>query len=356
MPRSIAVMRRQHAPYSLRATCFALGIAAGLLLSTAVLISSGVPAGALVSEFIVHVFFTSRGLAHTTILSAPLILVGLGAAIAVKLRFWNIGVEGQLWCGALAATGIAIFDAGPDGLRLPLMLGASMVAGAVWIGVPAFFKLRYRVNEIIMTLLMTYIAFLIVQHLLFGAWQDPSVTFPVSPRLDEHERLSRLGWGKTHAGTIVALLAGFMMWVIMERSRFGYYADAIGKNVVAARVSGIPVVMTVVGAVVLSGGLSGLAGGIIVAGTEFRLTQFLGHGYTFSAIVIAFIARFRPLQVILTGFILAGVYTAGETLKVFYTVPEAAVILVEGSILLCFLISQFFSTYQIRIAERAVAK
>ena len=349
-------MRRQYAPISLRATCFASGIAAGLLISTAVLISSGVPAEAIVSEFVVQVFLTSRGLAHTTILSAPLILVGLGAAAALKLRFWNIGVEGQLWCGALAATGVAITDAGPDGLRLPLMLAASMAAGAAWIAVPAFFKLRYRVNEIIMTLLMTYIAFLVVQHLLFGAWQDPSVTFPVSPRFDEHERLSRLGWGKTHTGTIVALLAGVLMWVVMERSRFGYYADAIGKNVVAARIAGIPVVLTIAGAVVLSGGLSGLAGGVIVAGTEFRLTQFLGHGYTFSAIVIAFLARFRPLQVILTAFILAGVYTAGETLKVFYSVPEAAVILVEGSILLCFLISQFFSTYQVRTVERAAGK
>ena len=150
--------------------------------------------------------------------------------------------------------------------------------------------------------------------------------------------------------------AGFLMWLIMERSRFGFYAEAVGNNATAARAAGIPVVMTIAGAVILSGGLSGLAGGVIVAGSEFRLTQFLGHGYTFSAIVIAFIARFRPLQAVIAGFALAGIYTAGETLKVFYSVSEAVVILIEGSILLSLLISQFFSTYKVQIARRSVAK
>lgn len=354
--RALTLLRRQHAPFPLRALCFTAGIAAGLLVSCTVLVAAGVPAKAIASEFIGHVFFTSRGLAHATTLATPLILVGLGAAAAVKLRFWNIGVEGQLWCGALAATGVAIFDIGPEPLRLPLMLAVAMLAGAAWIGVPAFFKLRYRVNEIIMTLLMTYVAFLLVQHLLFGAWQDPSVTFPVSPRFDDAERLARLGWGKTHSGIIVTLLAGLAMWVLMERSRFGFYADATGNNPTAARAAGIPVVMTIAGAALVSGGLSGLAGAIIVSGTEFRLTQFLGHGYTFSAIVIAFVARFRPLQVVVAGFVLAGIYTAGETLKVFYSVSEAVVVLIEGSILLSLLLSRFFSTYHVRMAEGAAEK
>ncbi len=349
------ILRRQYAPYLLRATCFTAGIASGLLISAVILISIGVPASAIISEFIVHVYFTSRGLAHTTILATPLILVGLGAAAAVKLRFWNIGIEGQLWCGAMAATGVAIFDLGPEFARLPLMLFASAVAGVAWIGIPAIFKLRYRVNEIIMTLLMTYIAFLIVHHLLFGGWQDPSVTFPVSPQFDDFERLALLGWGKTHAGILIALLAGFLMWLVMERSRFGFYAEAVGNNADAARAAGISVVLTISGAVILSGGLAGLAGGVIAAGTEYRLTQFLGHGYTFSAIVIAFIARFRPMQVVIAGFALAGVYTAGETLKVFYSVSEAVVILIEGVILLSLLISQFFSTYKVQFAGKPVA-
>ena len=353
MPRSIAILRRQHAPLALRAACFVSGILGGLAISGAILVCVGVTASAIVSEFVIQAFFTMQGLAHTVLLSTPLMLVGLGAAAAVKLRFWNIGIEGQLWCGAMAATGIATFDLGPDWLRLPLMLLASFAAGAAWVSIPAVFKLRYGVNEIIMTLLMTYIAFLTVQHLLFGAWQDPAMTFPVSPQLDQFERLPRLGWGKVHAGILIALAAGVLVWMAMERSRLGFFAEAVGQNPDAARIAGIPVALTIVGAVVLSGGLAGLAGGVIVTGTEFRLTQFLGHGYTFSAIVIAFVARSRPLQVMIAAFVLAGVYTAGESLKVFYSISEAVVVLIEGSILFCVLISQFFSTYHIQLVERA---
>lgn len=354
MPSRLTLLRRQSVPFPLGFGCFAAGIAGGLLVSCAVLITVGVPASAIISEFIGHTFFTSRGLAHTITQAIPLILVGLGAAAAVRIRFWNIGVEGQLWCGALAATCVAIFDLGPQSLRLPLMLAASVLAGAAWIGLPVFFKLRHRVNEIIMTLLMTYIAFLLVQHLLFGTWQDPSVTFPVSPRFDDGERLAPLGWGKIHAGLLVALAAGLAMWILEERSRFGFFASAVGANAQAARASGLPVALTIAVSAILSGGLSGLAGGVIVAGTEFRLTQFLGHGYTFSAIVIAFVAGFRPLNVVIVAFVLAGVYTAGETLKVFYSISEAVVVLIEGTILISLLISRFFSSYQLRIVERSV--
>jgi len=356
MLENVVLTRRHYVPWRLRVRNFTGGIASGLVIAFAILVAAGVSPGAIVNEFIVQVFLNSRGLAQTVTTATPLIMVGLGAAAALKLRFWNIGVGGQVWLGALGSTWIAINDIGPPEMRLPLMLAVSVVAGSAWIAIPVFFKLRYGVNEIIMTLLLEYIAFRLVQHLVFGPWQDPNTSFPVSEHLDSIERLGRLGWGNAHSGIWIALGAGVLMWLLMERSRFGYYAEAIGLNPVTAKGTGLPVTLTIVLAVLLSGGLAGLAGGTIVAGAEYRLTQFLGQGYTFSAIVIAFIARFRPIPIVITAFVIAGIFTAGETLKVFYSLSEAIVILIESVILFSVLVSEFFSSFRIRVLKTAPAK
>ena len=144
---------RQQAPLWLRAGTLVGGIALGLLIAFGILIAYGVTAGQIVNEFVVYVFLDLSGLAQVVTSSTPLVLVGLASAAALKLRFWNIGVEGQMWLGCIAATGVAIFDIGPDSLRLPLMFIAA-AAGACWIGIPAFLKLRFRVDEIITSLLL----------------------------------------------------------------------------------------------------------------------------------------------------------------------------------------------------------
>lgn len=345
---NIILTRRQQIPFALRVKTFSFGIGVGLFISCLILLASGVPFGDIYSEFIYQVFFTGLGLSQTVTTAIPLILVGLGAAAAMKLRFWNIGIEGQLWFGAMASTWVAINDIGPESLRLPLMMLAAIAAGAFWIGIPVFFKLKYGVNEIIMTLLMSYVAFQLVQHLLFGAWQDPSTSFPVSAHFDDVERLARLGWGNAYTGIWVALAAGIGMWFLMDRTRLGYYASAVGMNLTTARSTGLPVTTIIVISVLLSGGLSGLAGAVITSGAEYRLTQFLAHGFTFSGIVIAFVARFNPLGVIVAGLAVGGIYTAGETLKVFYSLSDAIVVLIEGIMLLSLLISDFFKTFEWR--------
>ena len=150
----VYLVPRQQAPLWLRAATFVGGIALGLLIAFGILIAYGVTAGQIVNEFVVYVFLDLSGLAQVVTSSTPLVLVGLASAAALKLRFWNIGVEGQMWLGCIAATGVAIFDIGPDSLRLPLMFIAAAAAGACWIGIPAFLKLRFRVNEIITSLLL----------------------------------------------------------------------------------------------------------------------------------------------------------------------------------------------------------
>lgn len=348
----IYLVTRQQIPGWLRATTFCAGIVGGLCISTIILVINGVSLSNIVNEFVVFVFLDESGFAQTLTTFIPLALVGLAASAAIKLKFWNIGIEGQMWLGAIAATWVASYDIGPDSLRLPLMFIVAGIAGSLWIGFPAFFKLRYGVNEIITTLLLSYVAFLLVQNLLFGVWRDPDSGFPASPMYEPGiEQLSKLGWGTLHSGLWVALAAGAVWWWIMKVSRVGFLMDAVGANPTAAKAAGIPVATTIVGAVILSGGLAGVAGMVIVAGQEYRLTIHIAEGYTFSSIVIAFVARFNPIGVLVAALIIGGVYTSGETLKVFYQLPNATVILMESIILLSLLIAEFFGRYHINFRK-----
>ena len=341
------LVRRQAPGPWLSSLCYAGGLAFGLAVSAALLVQAGVPAGALADEFLIATFLTSDGLAQTVTAALPLVLVGLASAVAMRVRFWNIGVEGQLWLGAVASTWIGIGGTGPDVLRLPAMLLLAAAVGAAWIAIPLVLKLRFGVSEVISTLLLGSVAFLLVQHLLFGAWRDPATGFPVTAAFGEAARFGSLGWGQLHGGLFVVLIVAALIWFVLEHTRIGFYADAVGLNPKAARAAGLPVSATVAGLVLLSGALSGLAGMTIVAGTEHRLNQSVGSGYLFSAIVIAYLARARPFWVVVVALALGAVFTAGSVLKVFYGISEGMIVLVQGTVLISILMSQFFSTYSL---------
>lgn len=351
----IYIVSRQNVPNSVRLSTFLCGLAAGMIISVLVLMLNGVSFTDIINEFVVFVFLDSGGQAQLLTEFIPLAMVGLAAAAAMKLNFWNIGIEGQMWVGAVAATFVGTLDIGPESTRLALMFVAAAVAGTLWIAGPAFLKLRYGINEIVTTLLLSYVAFLLVQSLLFGIWRDPDSGFPASPILDEGvERLAQLGWGSLHSGLWLTLAIGAIMWWLMSISRFGFFMDHVGQNPVAAKAAGLPVVMTIVGAVILSGGVAGIAGATIVAGQEHRLTIHIADGYTFSAIVVAFLARFNPLGCLVAALVLAGISSAGEVLKAFYQLPLSIVTMIEAILLLSVLIAEFFGRYHIALRKREV--
>lgn len=345
----LTLERRQQFSALRSATTYTLGLVLGLTCGLLVLLAAGAPASTLLDDLVVQVFFSSMGLAQTLTLAVPLILVGLSATAAMRLRFWNVGIEGQLWLGAIGATLVALSDIGSDSLRLPTMLIAAAIAGAAWIAVPLILKLKANVNELVVTLLLSNVAYLLLQHLLFGVWKDPVNSFPVSPRFDGHEQLASLGFGNLHSGIYIALGVTLLMAILVQKSRTGFYADVIGHNRPTALATGIPVTATITLMILLSGALAGLAGGLIVTGVEHRLTQTIGINTTFSGIVIAFIARFNPLAVLPTAILLAGIYNAGGTLKVFYGIPDAIVVLIQGIVLLSLLMIQFFRSYRVSL-------
>lgn len=351
---AVTLERRQGAGAVLNGVTYAGALAVGLGLSLAVLVAAGVPTGALFEELVVQVFLSSTGLARTVTMATPMMLGALAAALCLRLKFWNIGIEGQLWLGAICATGVALYDIGGP-LKLALMMVAAMVGGALWILPSAFLKMWLGVSEVIVTLLMSNIAFLFLQHLLFGAFGDPTFNFPTSPVFDAGERLVRFGWGDVNGGLGLALLAVIVAAVVLGWTRFGFAVKIAGDNPRAALALGFPTARVLLVSILAGGAMAGLAGGVIVAGTEFRLTQAVGWNMTFNGIVIAALARNTPIWIPVVSLFIAGLYAAGASLKVFYGVSEGIVLMAQGIILLALVTGSFVTTYRVRIARRGLA-
>ncbi|MEN2978197.1 ABC transporter permease [Tistrella bauzanensis] len=327
-----------------------VGLGVGLGLTVLMLAASGVPPRDVLNEFVIFTFFTAEGLSLTMVAATPLIVVGLAAAAALRVGFWNIGIEGQVWMGAIFATWVAVTDAGAPEARLLLMALAAMAGGMLGALPPLILKRRLGVNEIITTLLLNYVAALLVQHLVFGVWKDPASSFPYSDSYQPGvERLAQLGWGKVHVGLIAALMIAGLLWLVAERSRIGAWVAAVGADARVAFACGLPVAGVIAGSVLLSGALAGLGGFMIAAGQEFRLTQALATGTGFSAIVIAFLARFGVLPVVVVAILTAGLYVAGDTAQVFYQLPRAVVLLIQGVILVSMVSADMIARYGIRI-------
>ena len=217
-----------------------------------------------------------------------------------------------------------------------------------WIAVPAVLRLRLGVNEIISTLLLNYVAALFVLNQLFGAWQDPAAVYYKTAQFADYQRLPQIGWGQIHVGLFIALAAAALVWLVTERSRFGAYMKLVGSNPRMALASGIPVALTVLAAVMLSGALSGLGGYLVASGQEYALTIYVAIGYGFSGIVIAFLSRNNPAAVVVVSFLMAGLYVAGESIQVFYGLPEALIGLIQAIIVICVVGSDFFVRYRVR--------
>jgi simple sugar transport system permease protein len=325
------------------------------VVSTIFLLTQGMAPSDLVNQFLVYTFADPSGLDQTLTRAIPLILVGLSVAVCLKVKFWNIGVEGQLWAGALAATGVVIYDIGPAGIRLFTMFVAAALAGGAWCGVCALARLYLRANEVITTLLMNYIGYMLSQQLLYGAWRNPTDSFPVSETFPPGETLALLGFGHVHSGIFISIGAAIFCWWLCSYSRVGIMSRAVAANPLAARAVGIPVTRIVLLMATLAGALSGLAGFAVVAGEEHKLTQFVGNDFIFPSIVVAYLARSNPLGVVVASLAIAGLYTAGDSLKAFYQLPGATVLSIEATLLLCVSCFEFFLRYRLTWVKAARA-
>ncbi|HEV8352902.1 MAG TPA: ABC transporter permease [bacterium] len=332
-----------------------LSIALALLVGGAVIAAAGANPLRAYSQMILGALGSLHSVAEVLVKSTPLMLAGLGVMLAFRVGFWNIGAEGQLYMGAFGATLVVLQGWSLPGIGfLPTMVVAAVVAGGCWALIPALLKVRLNTNEILTTLLLNYVAILFVEYFLFGPWKDPlTLNFPMTKLFPHDAQLPRFGDTRLHWGFVLAIMlaAGFYL---LERTRWGFAITVTGENPRAAAYAGIDVLRTLVIAVVISGGLAGLAGMVEVAGIQLRLVTGISppnapYGYT--AIIVAWLARRRPLGVILVSILLGVLYVGGEVLQIETKLPTAIVLVVQAMILLFILGGQVLTRYRVALVR-----
>jgi general nucleoside transport system permease protein len=337
---------RQSLPAWKQALFLSGSLAVGLAISVAVLAVAGISPLELAGELVG--VFNADSLRAVLVQAAPLMLVGLAASLAFRIGFWNLGLEGQMLFGGIFATGVSVYEIGPPQTRLLLMGMAAAVGGALWCLLAGVLKIRFRVNEIIATLLLNYVAVYFLYHLLYGAWQDARSAFPQSTPYRPFERLYDIGFGVS-SGLIVAIVAIIVAAWLVHFSRLGFYMRLISANRNMARVLGIPILTVTLWTVGISGACAGLAGFVNVASQEGRLTQSFAGGYVFSGVLIAFLSRNDPIVVAIVGFLIAVLFIIGQTLQVFYQIPFTMVQMIEAIIVMSVASSEFFIRHRIHL-------
>jgi simple sugar transport system permease protein len=271
--------------------------------------------------------------------TVPRLLPALGIALALRAGLWNIGAEGQLYIGAIAATAITIWFPGLGLAGIVLALLAAMLAGGVWGAIPGVLRAKRGVNEVITSLLLVYVATQLASYLISNPWSVPNATFPATTPVPQGERLPIIWQGTLlNAGVIVALVAIGVAWLLVSRTTLGLRLRALGGNSKSAALAGIGVGRTIVVAMMLSGAYAGLAGGMEVIGIRGRLIEGFSPGYGFEAIAIALLGSLNPLGILL-GALLFGALDAGSAgLQTAATNTPSSIVQVAESLTVIYLL------------------
>ena len=328
-----------------------LALVLTLLAGVALFAGLGVDAAAALYHIFIEPFETLSGIGEVLIKAAPLAMIGIGLAIGFRANVWNIGAEGQLTIGAVAAGGIALAFWDREGVWImPLMVVAGILGGMAWAAIPAFLKARFDVSEILSSLMLTYVAGLLLGALVYGPWKDPDgFNFPQSRMFNESETLSLLVDGtRIHAGVPVAVLVAVIAFILLERTVLGFEIRVAGLAPAAARHAGFSQTRLVWLSFMISGGLAGLAGMLEVAGPIGQLVPSITPGYGFTAIIVAFLGRLHPLGILASGVLMALTYVGGENAQIAVGLPKAATGVFQGLLLFFLLASDFLVRYRLR--------
>ncbi|WP_051693770.1 ABC transporter permease [Desulfohalovibrio reitneri] len=298
------------------------------------------------------------GYAITEILvkATPLLLTGLAVALAARMLLWNIGCEGQLVMGGVFAAGFALFAAPglPGWLMVPAVLLAGALGGGLWAGVPGWLRARFGASEILTTLLLNYVAILLMEHLYYGPWRDPmGFGFPGTAALPLAAELPRLT-GRVHLGLPLAVALAVALWWVLERTRFGYSVRVIGQSPKAARYAGFSAKSRTVLVMLLSGALAGLAGAGEVCGIHGRLQEGLAVGYGYDGIIVAWLASRNFLAVPVAAAGLGLLLVGGDQLQSQLGLPSSISLVLEAVLLFGFLTGEKLSGRLARRREAAL--
>lgn len=295
---------------------------------------------------------TLYGLSEVVTKFIPLELCGVGLIVAFKSGMWNIGAEGQLLIGAIMATWAALFLDIPDFTRLPLILVLSALGGIIWALIPAFLKAKLEINEVIVTLMMNYIAGSLVNYLVYGPWKGSKEWgFPYTDKFPESAWLPIIPGTRIHWPTLLmASVAAFTAFFIMFKTTLGFEMRVCGQSRRVAEYSGMNYMKALMVSMAISGALAGLAGAGEVCGIHRRLryASAISSGYGYSGIIVAWLSGLHPIASILSALFIAFLLAGGDILQVSLGLSAGIVNVFNGAILLSLLISEFFGRYRLR--------
>jgi general nucleoside transport system permease protein len=332
-----------------RVALLALSFALALVIGALFMLSVGVDPLITYATMLSGAFGSSYSLSETLVKATPLSFLALAVLLPSAAQFWNVGAEGQYAMGAFAGTGVALFIAPslPPGLAIPVMVVAAFLIGAVWGVIPALLKTIFKTNEILTTLMMNYVAAYWLDYLVYTAWKDPNgFGFPGTAEFPAYAWIPQI-FGRMHVGFFVVLVLAVGLWVVKERSRYGFELKVMGESLKTARYSGFPVARNIVIAMVISGGAAALAGLFEIAGIDHRLQAGFLMKYGFTALIIAWMARLNPLAVIPVAILYAGLSTGADQLQMSMGLPSSIATVLMGIILVVMLGSQVLQRYQL---------
>jgi len=298
-------------------------------------------------------------LSDTIVKATPILLTALACSIAFRMKQWNIGAEGQFIMGAFGASAIVLTPIlpaeTPRWIFIPVMALAGMAAGAIWGFIPGYLKAKFRVNEIISSLMMNYISIAWLNFWIFAVWTEGgfqmTTKFPETawlPRLSDLSKTFPIFRGlTTHGGLLIGIIAAVAIWFILYRSRWGYEIRLIGDNPQAAQYAGINITRNTIYVMMLSGAVAGLGGMSEVAGVVHRLqTSPVAAGYGFTGIIVAWLSKLNPLAAIFVSILFGALILAGREIQ-----PSGVPKMIQGIILVSLIASDFLLRYRVRIVR-----
>ncbi len=309
-----------------------------LVVSTALIIVSGAAPLEAYRFFLRGIFGSLSSFSEIFVKACPLILTSLGCAVAFRTGFFNIGAEGQFYVGAMASTLVALYIPLPGVLRICAALLAGFLCGGLWALIAALLKTKFNISEIIVTIMLNYIAINFLGYALRSFLMDPSGNVPQSAKVDEAVQLkSLISSTRFHGGIIIAVLCVLVVWFLMEKTTVGYELKAVGLNPRAAVCNGIPVVKNMILSAFLSGGLAAVAGGIEILAVQKKLLEGISGSCGYTAVLIALVAGNHPLGVLAAAILYSAVQVGASSMQRQLGIPSAIVNILIGVVVVLIL-------------------
>ena len=327
-------------------------LVAGIMLFSVM----GVSPTAALKAFFVDPISTRYGLGELWVKATPLILIGVALSLGFRSGVWNIGAEGQLLMGAVFGGAAALWFYEKSGFYiLPLILIAGVLGGLFWASIVAFLRTKFNANEILTSLMLTYVASLVLSLLVHGPFKDPDgYNFPESRIFSDSAMLPIIFDGtRLHAGAIIAILAVFLGWALLSKTLVGYQIKVMGDAPAAGVHAGFSHNKIIWLTLLLGGGAAGLAGVIEITGPIGQVLPHISPGYGFAAIIVAYVGRLHPLGVLFAGLLLALSYLGGETAQIRLNLPLAVTGVFQGMLLFFILACDVFIHYRLQLTKPA---